>query len=466
MKTVKTFASRAKAIEKKYPNKDISKVEKESFMDEIKALADEQEAFKASNNIQSPGQQNSFPMGGQTYMALHHNRLPYGGKAYMDLELPYGGKTYPYGGKAYMSTDYPDGGPTDPPTKEADSLHKAKLAEYLNLIQKSDSISNVGISLMNEAMDIGDYGKMDKANAVLNKALGYDTQSMTPYKTLDSLRNMYDFPGIKPLDDYRKVEYKNGGKMYADGGSTPYREQQFLNALYGDERTRAEGVTESGAGNASNSIMPAESQGSNQSFMDRLGSSLKGVLSGDVAQSIGTLAPALTAMSTNLAQANNIYDPTLIRPERVTPYINPNYFDINPAIQQANNQMATMNYNLTNQGTDFANKANALNKINQGTLSATGNMMLEGQRVNMAEDARMAQAINRADEINTANLNQAYLYQDAAQGQADQMRRTYRGAAMASLMGGMEDLQYQNLAKQGAPYLEALAKLKAINNGR
>jgi hypothetical protein len=46
MKTKKTFADRARDIQKKYPYAKNSKVDKESMMDELQVLADEQEAMK------------------------------------------------------------------------------------------------------------------------------------------------------------------------------------------------------------------------------------------------------------------------------------------------------------------------------------------------------------------------------------------------------------------------------------
>jgi hypothetical protein len=58
----RTFASRAKLIQNKYKNADRNPVERDSMMDELQRLADEQEALKEQMDMQQQG--NQFSLGG------------------------------------------------------------------------------------------------------------------------------------------------------------------------------------------------------------------------------------------------------------------------------------------------------------------------------------------------------------------------------------------------------------------
>jgi len=530
MKTTHTFAQRAKAIERKYPNHGTNKVEHESFMDEIKALAEEQEAFKAENGIQSPGQQ--MGEGGKMYNV---NFPP--------LLFPDGGKTYPYGGKSYMSTDYAKGGPVDPPTETLPEVNLGTVnmsnpvdlgsvpidTSYVNILNNYIRPTKTfgGIPYFvdpNTGEILGPAVDKPTIRGNINDTRNYTTVGEVPSErvatyglqgdevnlgtipkvstydfTKTPAQNFFDLPSMPvvqtentdppvitlPVNEVTEASVPastvtnsanntqasqqatvvNTDPTSSGSPNTPMPtysvldDAAFLNALGLSDKQQAEGIPVSStlSSNTGNTTQTSSKEVSG-------GFKLPGLK--EIGNTLNTLAPSLLAMSTNLAMANNVQDPTLIRPQQVTPYINPNYFNIEPMRQAALDQSSSMAYRMSNQGVDAGTKARMLNQINQGTLQTLGQTALEGQKINMAEDQRIAASVNRANEINTANLNQAYLNLDQAQGEADALRRTYRQGAMASLMGGMEDLQFQRLANKGAPYLEAIATFNAYRNGR
>ena len=598
MKTTHTFAQRAKKIEKKYPNHKKDKVQHESFMDEIKALAEEQEAFKKANNI--GGTTNTFPDGGKMpYKDKRGYLMAVGGPTnppdptdpikayakYLDNLNKY--KTQGYyvnndGKKVYKAPPRDGfgggfggggfgGGGSRGEFNPRDNVISPNYGSYventdrLNFIQEqlagidlnagryNNSTNNTSTNNVvppnSRTNPEDEYFLLDEVNlgtikskpntASVNKAPTNDEYFMLDEVNLGTIkRKPTNIASVN--DEYFMLDEVNLGtinrrpKNNEPTNTAPVNNkyvlldevnlgtinrkssnptEQYVNATDGTSQVNSPSTTSvnelPSSDNVDNSsvatnetVVPAsisqnftsnESMRSmalnnrvldtmqilntanttgetekDQSFMGQLLGSLKGALTSNTAKGIysdiGTLTPAITAMSSNLAAANNIQDPSLIRPDRVTPYINPNYFDISPMQQMAQDQSSSMAYRMVNSGVDAGTRAQMLNKINQGTLSSLGQIALEGQRINMAEDQRIAQSIDRANEINTANMNQAYIDLANRRDTADQMRRTYRQGAMASIMGGMEDLQYKRMAEKGAPYLEALAMLQSFNN--
>lgn len=198
----------------------------------------------------------------------------------------------------------------------------------------------------------------------------------------------------------------------------------------------------------------------------KVGNLLRG-LKGDIQENPENYFNALSGLTpalTNYANLRSVKDAKKVSPVHVKPHVNPKYYDSNPLMETLQQNLASANYSIGQKGSDMDSYIAGLRTVNQDTNTSIGMAELEGQKLNMNENARVDNIITDARKINTAEENQANVDFHQEELDVDQLKRTYRMGIGQNIGGIFKDMADSRLAVKIGKQEEILAKLNAGKN--
>ena len=165
------------------------------------------------------------------------------------------------------------------------------------------------------------------------------------------------------------------------------------------------------------------------------------------------IAPLLA----NYLAKSSIEDPKRLDPREYNPSIKSTWFDSRAAETNINNMAASANYGIQQGTGDFDSMLKGYNTINQSAAAQMGSIMQEGQKLNMAEQARIDTLLSDAGKYNAEKNTVADIDLATRQDNTNATRRGY-DVAMGENVGGIfNDIGASMLAKK-------LGKLKGNIN--
>jgi hypothetical protein len=180
---------------------------------------------------------------------------------------------------------------------------------------------------------------------------------------------------------------------------------------------------------------------------------------GDNSELLMAGAAAIPRIASNVRNLRSIADPSLIQPEIVRPSVKARWYDRGPMDAILSNQLASARTSLANRGGNVDDYLTSLRAVNFDGATARGQAEIEGQRINMAEQARIDSAVTRAGELNAQNLTQARIDQAQRQDNVDAQRRDYRSAIGENIGGVFDTISNAMLAKKVGAEQDKLATL-------
>jgi flagellum-specific peptidoglycan hydrolase FlgJ len=200
----------------------------------------------------------------------------------------------------------------------------------------------------------------------------------------------------------------------------------------------------------------------------RVGTALQGV--GDWAgrndYKLAALAGAIPSIATNVMNRRSLKNPALLEPEIVRPSVKARWYDRSGMDAILSNQLASARTSLANRGGNVDDYLTSLRAVNFDGATARGQAEVEGQKINMAEQARVDAAISRANEMNAQNLTQARIDQAQRQDNVDAQRREYLTGIGQNVSGVFSDISDAMLAERLAPMYGNQAALQGAINAQ
>jgi hypothetical protein len=183
---------------------------------------------------------------------------------------------------------------------------------------------------------------------------------------------------------------------------------------------------------------------------------------GNNSENLMALAGGIAPIATNLANRRSLRDPSLIEPEIYRPSIKSTWYD--PAGMDAilSNQLASARTSLANRGGNTDDYLTSLRSVNFDNAIARGTAQIEGQKINMQEQARIDALLSDANKVNATSLTQARIDQAQRQDNVDSLRRDYLTGVGENVHGVFSDISDAMLAKKLAPLMGKKETLDAI----
>ena len=195
-------------------------------------------------------------------------------------------------------------------------------------------------------------------------------------------------------------------------------------------------------------------------FFGKIGQSMK-----DNPEDYYNVLAGLTPAITNFRNLKDVRDPSRVTPKAYRPSIKPTWFDSLPIEERIQQGTASSVYGLGERGTDADSYIKGLRMINQDAQSNLGLNMMEGQKLNMAEQRRIDTLLSDANKYNTGNENQANIDFHQEVLDTDQLKRDYVAGIGDNVGGIFKDIADSKLAKKVGEQAEKLAKINGVNTG-
>ena len=146
---------------------------------------------------------------------------------------------------------------------------------------------------------------------------------------------------------------------------------------------------------------------------------------GDNQEMIGLAGSAIAPIASKLIARNSIDDARRIDPTEYIPSVNSKWFDSTPMETQFQQNNATAINSMANSTGDFDSLMKGAINSTYSTNMAMGQGMMEGQKLNMTENARIDSLISEATKYNAGMNSQADIDQVSRQDNIDQIKRGY-----------------------------------------
>lgn len=183
-------------------------------------------------------------------------------------------------------------------------------------------------------------------------------------------------------------------------------------------------------------------------------------------EGIGDIGSAAAPIISNLIAMNNVKGAKRVAPhvDRARMSINPTWYDSSTIETNYRQNMATGINNLRENTGDFDSFLRGISTINYSTNQAIGQANLEGQKLNILEQARIDKILNDNETKYTDTLNVLETQADkdyyAAQVREAKDKREYINAMGSSLGNVFSDISDAALAKRLGLLYKELAILK------
>lgn len=517
-----TFAQRAKKIQAKYPNADKSTRDKESMMDELKALAKEQEEFKHSMKIENTGNKN---LGIGKLMKSTENQFAVGGFA---------DNTDPPKWLKYFTKDN-----LKLLEKVVSENYSLSQEEYESMAEAIDNINNYDPNFLAEAKSVEDVAK-----AIVSTTPEYKRTNEYKQRKQDFESR---FPSFIGLDSYEPKDYTeplfrwknpftnpdnfaNKGEPFFENDLNRWESEFPINPELNtwDNRSRptvtsedpnvnipfideplttpsieegegdpdAGGVTSTKgpvkpkpvstnvpttaapvATELSTTIIPSKKDGLNVDFSatDKAVESFLNTIKGSKTDKVESkteknsadmfnIASGIAAVGSNIANLNSVKDPKRITPHAYIPTVSTNYIDKDFYRTFMGESTASAREALASKSSNYEEYVQSLRAVANDANNRMGEIGITIDEKNAAIDRENNKILSSASLINSQANNQADIDVAARKDYTNLLRQNYRSAIGENISNIFKDLADSRMAKEAGELAEKLAKLR-VNQG-